>query len=135
MLLINQVIHRKSIKKFTYIFIVISLSINLAACDSLSLSNVWHGKRPIAISAIANKNKNRSIYIKGKVIKIAPLLGNNAYQVQDDTGKIWVVTTKKLPVVGQEIYLKCNIKSQSLSSPNHNLDELYLVELERLEDD
>lgn len=129
----KQVIDRRKIKTITYYMIIIFLSINLIGCDILTSVNLWHSKKPISINAIAQKNKNRIIYITGKVIKLAPLLGKNAYQIQDDTGNIWVVTTEKLPYIEQNIYIKCKIKSQSLSLGNQELDDLYLVELERLD--
>ena len=129
----NQIIDRQKINKITYCVIIISLSINLIGCDVLTSGNLWHSKTSIPINAIAENNQNESIYIMGKVIKLAPLLGNNAYQIQDDTGNIWVVTTANLPSVGQNIFIKCNIKSQTLSLINQELDELYLVELERLD--
>ena len=65
------------------------MSINLIGCDVLTSGNLWHGKIPIPINMIAQNNQNESIYIMGKVIKLAPLVGNNAYQIQDETGKLF----------------------------------------------
>ena len=129
----NQIIDRQKIKKITYCILIISLNLNLVGCDFLASVNLWHSTKPIPINAVASKNKNRPIYIKGKVIKLAPLLGSNAYQIQDNTGKMWVVTTEKFPSVGQDIFIKCNIKFKTLSLGNQEIDELYLVELERLD--
>ncbi|MGK7897777.1 MAG: hypothetical protein AB4372_30210 [Xenococcus sp. (in: cyanobacteria)] len=136
----NQIIRQK-INKITYCILIISLNLNLVGCDFLASVNLWNNEKPIPINAIserspsqrANKKNHKSIYIKGKVIKLAPLLGNNAYQIQDDTGKIWVITTEQLPSVGQFIFIKCNIKFKNLSLGNQEIDELYLVELERLD--
>ena len=119
--------------KIAYLAIIVSLNINLISCNSLTSSNLLASKATIPINAIAEQSKTETIYITGKVIKVAPLLGNNAYQVQDSTGSIWVITTANLPSVGQNILIKCQIKSQSLSLVNQELEELYLVELEQLE--
>ena len=129
----KQVISKQKIKKITYCILIMSLNLNLVGCDFLASVNLWNKEKPIPITAIANQKNHKPIYIKGKVIKLAPLLGNNAYQVQDDTGNIWVITTAKLPSVGQNIYSKCNIQFKTLSLENQEIDELYLVELERLE--
>ncbi len=128
-----QIIDKQKINKNIYLAIIISLNMNLISCTSLTSSDLLDRKVTIPINAIAENPNNQSIYITGKVIKVAPLLGTNAYQVQDSTSSIWVVTTANLPSVGQTILIKCHIKSQSLSSITQELDELYLVELEQLE--
>ena len=125
--------HKQKLNKIIYLLIVIGLNINLIGCDVLSLSNLWRGKSPIPIDSIVNKTENNTIYIAGEVIKVAPLLGNNAYQVQDNTGSIWVISTGNLPSVGQNIFIKSQVRTQRLSLINQELDELYLVELEQVE--
>ena len=129
----NRIIDKQKISKLICLSLIISLNFNLTSCDFLNSVNPFNSKSPIRVDAIANQKKHKPIYITGTVTKIAPLLGNNAYQVQDNTGKIWVVTTEKLPSVGQNILIKCNIQSQNLSLTNQELDELYLVELERID--
>ena len=119
--------------KIVFFAIIVGLNISLISCNSLISSNLLTSKAIIPINAIAEKSKTETIYITGKVTKVAPLLGNNAYQVQDSTGTIWVITTANLPSVGQNILIKCHIKSQSLSLISQELEELYLVELEQLE--
>ncbi len=119
--------------KIAYLAIIVSLNISLISCNSRTSSNLLESEATIPINAIAESPKTESIYIQGQVIKVAPLLGNNAYQIQDDTGKIWVITTGSLPSVGQNILIKCNIESQSLSLVNQELNELYLVEIEKIE--
>ena len=128
--------NQQQTNKITYLIIFFSISINLIGCDILNSSKLWLGKSPIPINKIAKtseNNENNTIYITGEVIKVAPLLGNNAYQVQDDTGSIWVISTGNLPSVGQNIFIKSKIRTQSLSLINQELDELYLVELEQVE--
>ena len=132
MLFINQIINRKNNNAIIYLGIIISLNINLISCNYITPSALLDTKATISINEIADNQSKQSIYITGKVIKVAPLLGSNAYQVQDSTGSIWVVTTANLPSVGQTILIKCRIQSQSLSLKNQELDELYLVELEKI---
>ena len=119
--------------KIVFLAIIVSLNTSLISCNSLISSDLLTSKAIIPINAIAEQSKTETIYVTGKVTKVAPLLGNNAYQVQDSTGTIWVITTAHLPSVGQNILIKCHIKSQSLSLISQELEELYLVELEQLE--
>lgn len=134
-LLRQRLAHKQKLNKIIYLLIIIGLNINLIGCHALNLSNLWRDKSPISINQIAKQTeKDTTIYVTGEVIKVAPLLGNNAYQVQDNTGSIWVISTGNLPSVGQNILIKSKIRTQRLSLINQEeLDELYLVELEQLE--
>ncbi|ELS01303.1 hypothetical protein Xen7305DRAFT_00010060 [Xenococcus sp. PCC 7305] len=142
MFLLNQKIGGPKVNKLIYFAIIIGLNFSLTSCSFPDPLNIVNSTQTIPINtislearrlAIANKKKRTTIYVTGKVIKVAPLLGKNAYQIQDDTGNIWVVTAVELPSVGQNIFIKCKIKSQNLSLISQETEELYLVEIERLD--
>lgn len=78
------------------------------------------------------KKVDQTVYLTGKVVHLAPFLGNGAYQIEDVTGKIWVVTTQTLPQLNQQLNLKGKIKYQSLPLAKQELGDFYLIELERL---
>jgi hypothetical protein len=80
---------------------------------------------------ISSQKVGKTVYLTGKVGHLAPFLGNGAYQVEDGTGKIWVVTAQTLPQVNQQINLKGKIEYQSLPFADQELGDFYLVELER----
>jgi len=85
-----------------------------------------------SIAQIPAKKSGKNVYITGKVVHIAPLLNNAAYQVEDATGKIWVVTENKPPQLGQKVNLKSKIEYQSLPFAGGDLGDFYLIELEQL---
>lgn len=85
----------------------------------------------IAVKAVSPQEVGKTVYLSGKVVHLAPFLGNGAYQLEDATGKIWVVTTQILPQRNQQINLKGKIAYQSLPLAEQELGEFYLVELER----
>ena len=87
---------------------------------------------PVAIAQITEKKIGKNVYITGKVVHIAPLVDNFAYQVEDATGKIWVVTANKPPQFGQTIYIKSEIKYQSLPFAEGDFGGFYSLELEQL---
>ena len=86
----------------------------------------------IAIEDIAAKKVDKTFYLQGKVVHLAPFLGNSAYQLEDSTGKIWVVTTQNPPSLNQQIEIKGKIKYQSLPFAEQELGDFYLVELEQI---
>jgi hypothetical protein len=85
----------------------------------------------ITVKAVSPQKVGKTVYLTGKVLHLAPFLGNGAYQLEDGTGKIWVVTTQTLPQKNQRINLKGKIAYQSLSLAEQEFGESYLVELER----
>ena len=93
------------------------------------------GCKPSQISAdqISVKKVGKTVYLQGKVVHLAPFVDNSAYQIEDPTGKTWVVTGEKLPKLGQKIRIKGKIEYQSLPFAEQELGDFYLVELEKLE--
>lgn len=103
--------------------ILLIVSFGLVGCNSLFNSY----QNPFQIEEINNKKDGRNVYVAGKVIRIIPLIKNGAYQLQDDTGKIWILTTNKLPSIGAKISVKGQIKYQKLP---FSTKEIYLQEID-----
>ena len=61
---------------------------------------------------------NRDLDVVGKVVKTfdptGGLLGLAAYQVEDGSGKIWVISRAGAPSVGQDIRLKARLRRDPL---------------------
>ncbi|MEL6438821.1 MAG: hypothetical protein AAFQ80_06140 [Cyanobacteria bacterium J06621_8] len=86
----------------------------------------------VSVADISDQKLNRTVYLTGKVSQIAPLLDRTAYQLDDGTGQVWVITTQAPPRLAENISLKGQIKYQTLPFAEQELGELYLVELEQL---
>ena len=109
--------------------------------DRLKQVSLWiillgglFGCRPPSISVedISQKRVGKTVYLTGKVVQIAPFVDNAAYQLQDATGKTWVVTAQNPPAFGQQVNIKGKIKYQSLPFVEQELGDFYVVELEQL---
>ncbi|MEM8830346.1 MAG: hypothetical protein AAGE96_13450 [Cyanobacteria bacterium P01_G01_bin.19] len=87
----------------------------------------------ISIEKISASKVDKTVYLTGKIVRLAPFLDSSAYQVEDATGKIWVVTDQKPPMLGQVIKVRGKIKYQSLPFAEQELGDFYLIELEQLE--
>ena len=86
----------------------------------------------ISIEDISSKKIGRTVYLTGTVADLAPLIDNAAYQLEDTTGQIWVVTTQNPPKFGQQIEIKGKIEYQSLPLSERELGDFYVVELEQM---
>lgn len=106
--------------KLKQITLGVTLLVSLVACQP-----------PLITIKESPKKLDKTVYLTGKVVNLAPFLGNAAYQLEDNTGKIWVVTTQ-IPRLNQQINLKGKIVYQSLPIAEQELGDFYLIEQERL---
>ncbi len=81
----------------------------------------------------SNWQRKDTVYLKGTVENRAPFLQSGAYQLQDATGAIWVMTNSPLPNVGDQMVMKGQVTYQSIPIAGQELGEVYIKELEQLE--
>lgn len=122
MLVFNQKIEPVSCK-LSYLSLVVLLLGSLVGCQPA----------PISLNAIAEQKSGKVVYLTGKVTHIAPFVDTAAYQLEDNTGNVWVVTRQTPPVLGKTLSLKGRIEYQSLPFAEQELGDFYVVELEQLE--
>lgn len=103
------------------------LLIGLFGCGSLQ----------VRIANLQEIQQNRTAYnkvqIQGKVINIAPFLGTGAYEIQDATGSIWVISNGSLPNSGDELIIKGKVQYKSIPIAGDDLGEVYIEEQEKLQ--
>lgn len=71
------------------------------------------------------------VSVRGTVRDRAPLLKQTAYQLQDDTGEIWVITSDSAPESGQTVTIQAKIKSKSFVLHQQRSQELYLQQVQQ----
>lgn len=105
---------------------------SLTGCQSITQTTT-------AISKISQKQTGTKVYLQGKVMKQAPFLGSGAYQLQDSTGSVWIVTNNYLPPLGKDIFIEGEIQFQTISpqpsstaSAKSEKNEIYIVELKQI---
>jgi hypothetical protein len=77
------------------------------------------GARTDAINRILNDPASfatRDVTVAGRVVNVfdptAGLLNLSAYQVEDNTGRIWVISRSGAPRRGQEVGLKARVREE-----------------------
>jgi hypothetical protein len=113
------------------------LASGLLSCGSLPMSQLNLGMNVASIGDIQQKRQvDAEVYLRGKVENRAPFVGNAAYQLQDGSGSIWVLTKQSLPQRGDEVLLKGNVRYKSITIQNlagRDLGEVYIEEMEQLQ--
>ncbi|MBW4645770.1 MAG: hypothetical protein KME23_22745 [Goleter apudmare HA4340-LM2] len=110
------------------------LVVGLSSCgqlppSGLNLSNLRIGSNITPIRDIQPEQDNQAtVYVQGKVEKQVPLLQRWAYQINDSTGTIWVVTNQTGLEAGQEVVVKGKVRYKSIPLAGKEFGELYVEE-------
>lgn len=62
------------------------------------------------ILAEPGKYRDQEVTVGGEVVKSASVLGRGAYQIDDGTGTLWVVTKKGAPRQGARVAVKGRVR-------------------------
>ncbi len=82
----------------------------------------------IPSSDLQNQPLGQSVQIKGKVITVAPMINQAAYEIQDDRGTVWILTKKKPPQLDSETTATGKVKFESIQVEGEELADRYLEE-------
>jgi hypothetical protein len=66
----------------------------LAGCGSVKIAR---------INADPSRYRNQTVHVSGRVINSVGVLGTGGYQLEDETGKIYVVSRKGVPSSGAHV--------------------------------
>ncbi|BAY61220.1 hypothetical protein NIES22_12810 [Calothrix brevissima NIES-22] len=106
----------------------------LFSCSNVSqpgfnIGNLRIGSNITPISEIQPAQADKTtVYVQGKVERQVPLLQRWAYQIDDSTGKIWVITSQNKLKLGEQAVVKGKVKYQSIPLAGKELGEIYIEE-------
>ncbi|WP_017306300.1 hypothetical protein [Spirulina subsalsa] len=83
------------------------------------------------LTEVPNQSPGTSVTVRGNVEQKAPFLTGGAYQLQDESGSIWVFTEQALPESGRPLSVTGKVIYEPLELDGLDLGEVYLQELER----
>ncbi|GAC1490896.1 MAG: hypothetical protein NVS2B14_03180 [Chamaesiphon sp.] len=129
--------HEKIKKIYLSVFLFLLLS-GLLSCGNFAPSGFsLSPDNHLPVTKIGdlehNRDLNSMVYLKGKVVSQSPFLGSAAYELQDTTGSIWVITNHTLPAKGDEVLIEGKVQYQSIPIGGKDLGEVYVQEQEQLE--
>ena len=87
----------------------------------------------VAIGELPQQTQTQeTVQVKGQVKKTVPFLGKGAYQLEDETGVIWVLTQEALPQIGDEVIIEGNLEYQNIPIGEQDLGEFYVIEVKKI---
>lgn len=69
---------------------------------------------------------NATIYVKGSVGAIVPLLEGTVYELQDATGKVWILTKQPPPKTGEEVTVQGRVRYKPITINGKEQGSIYI---------
>ncbi|HET8644710.1 MAG TPA: hypothetical protein VFO85_04425 [Vicinamibacteria bacterium] len=80
---------------------MVALALGLTACRETTVARIL---------AEPNRYHDDEVGLRGDVVKSASLVGRGAYQLDDGTGTIWVVSSKGVPREGARVVVRGKVR-------------------------
>ncbi|MEM6836753.1 MAG: hypothetical protein AAF609_07835 [Cyanobacteria bacterium P01_C01_bin.120] len=88
-------------------------------------------RQTIAIQSLSAEQSSDTVQIAGTVIRQAPLLNGSLYQVQDDTGTIWVMSEASSPEPSAIVRVVGTVQVEPIRVEGIDISDFYLSEQTR----
>lgn len=73
--------------------------------------------------------QNKTVYLKGRVGNLVPVLDGTVYELQDPTGTVWILTKGQPPGAGQEAIVKGVVRYKSIQLDGKEQGSLYVEQI------
>ncbi len=74
-----------------------------------------------------SKKIDRDVRLQGKIESQVPLVGGaRAYELSDETGRIWITTRDRLPAPGTKINVQGKVRYEKISIDGQDQSTVYL---------
>jgi uncharacterized protein YdeI (BOF family) len=87
------------------------------------------------ITAAQDLAAGEEVSLAGQVMQHLPLIEQTLYQLEDDTGAIWVLSAQSPPPVGTPLTIRAVVRYKSILMAGQDIGEHYAEELERYPQD
>ena len=88
-------------------------------------------KPAIAIDSLTDQQIDNTITVSGEVAQSAALLEGWIYQIQDETGSLWVLTDRDAPEVGTSVTVEGAVRYEAIVVESIDAGEFYIEEKTR----
>lgn len=114
--------------------------VGLSACNQLAQSAAEGENIPVVapvkteqINSVQQvSQQDKVVNLKGKVVKQVPLIEGIAYELQDSSGSIWVVTKDTRLKQGDEVVIRGKLRYQSIPGNGKDQGTVYIEQQEQL---
>jgi hypothetical protein len=87
-------------KRYALLVVVVLWALAMSGCEQKTINE---------IKADPGRYANREVSVIGTVVRSVSVLGRGAYEIEDGTGKLWVISERGVPREGAKIVVKGTI--------------------------
>jgi hypothetical protein len=92
---------RNGLNRYVMLMAIVLGAFAMSGCEQKTINQ---------IKAEPNRYANHEVAVVGTVTRSVSLLGTGAYEVEDGTGKLWVVSKTGVPREGARVVVKGTIR-------------------------
>ena len=89
---------------------------------------------PILPLAEVGRHGQGVVYLQGQVQRHLSLVGQGLYELQDESGRVWVLSPQAPPPLGTHVRIRAQLHYEPILMADQDIGEHYAEELERLAD-
>jgi len=97
------------------------------------LSGLGELRYAMPLGDLSRSQAGTAVTVAGEVMAVLPLLDQALYQLADDSGQVWVLTSVPAPSLGTELRLEGEIRYEPIFVRGQDIGEIYVLERQRLE--
>jgi hypothetical protein len=102
--------------------------------SALNSIDIGFGVDVSPISALEpTRDQDTTVFVQGKVAALVPLVDWLAYQVQDSTGTIWVLTNQRNVQLADQVLIEGKLRYHSIPVAEQDFGEAYVEEHRQIE--
>ncbi|MBV5261686.1 hypothetical protein FLX56_25055 [Synechococcus moorigangaii CMS01] len=102
------------------------IAVNLIGCTPWTVLSQQEDQQ--TITSLETLTSGAEVQIQGTVTQRVPLLEQGAYELEDDTGRIWVITASPLPEEGTTLAVSGQLQRHELQLQQEDFGELFIQE-------
>ncbi|MBE9109431.1 hypothetical protein IQ273_08380 [Nodosilinea sp. LEGE 07298] len=87
---------------------------------------------PVTPIAEASQSQGSTVYLAGTVERQLPLVSQGLYELVDESGAIWVLSSAAPPAVGTSLTIRATLQYEQILLQGQDIGQYYAAELERL---
>jgi hypothetical protein len=92
---------RGNCRRYALILAAVFLVLLMAGCERKTIND---------LRAEPGRYANKEVAVGGKVLRSVSVLGTGAYEIDDGTGKLWIISKRGVPREGARIVVKGTIR-------------------------
>jgi len=91
----------RSMLRYSALLVLAMTAMASTACASRTINQLL---------ADPGRYRNREVKLSGSVVDSYSVLGNGAYQLDDSTGRLWIVSSRGVPRQGASVTVKGTVR-------------------------